>query len=384
MPTGPSSLIDAFAGRSNVRESDRLFSVLAGVPDPRKKCGIRFASASILAVAVAAVSAGCRSYVAIGEWSADAPRDVVTMLGVMGPAPSEKTIRAHLKRTDATVLSVTIGRWLRPRADRRRAARSRTVIAVDGKTTRGARLASAPDLSAPHLLAAFEHQTGVVLWQRQIEDKGSEIRELPRLLEDIDIAGTVVIADALRTQRSHVEYLERRGADWVFAVRGNQPTLLKAEKALPWDDVDVAAQSWGKAHGRIQWRSVRGCHGHRGPPVSRAPASRSSDPPHQAARSDEVARRDRLRDHVPDRGTHDPSRDRDDPAPPLVDRERTPLGPRRHLRRARLTHPQPPRTRDDGRPPQPRHQPLPPRRRRQHRSLDPLEQPRPTTSRGAP
>lgn len=181
MPAVPSSLIDAVSGGSTVRETARLFSVLAGVPDPRKKRGVRFAAGSILAVAVAAVSAGCRSFVAIGEWSADAPRDVLETLGVTGPPPSEKAIRRLLNSTDATVFSTAIGQWLRPRADRRRAARTPIVIAVDGKTTRGARLKTVQDLTAPHLLAAFEHTTGVVLGQRQIEDKGSEISEFSRL-----------------------------------------------------------------------------------------------------------------------------------------------------------------------------------------------------------
>ncbi len=231
MPAVPSSLIDAVVGGSTVRDPGRLFSALAGVPDPRKKRGVRFASVSILAVAVAAVAAGCRSFVAIGEWSADAPQQVLDVLGVAGPAPSEKTIRGLLNQTDATMLSAAIGRWLRPRADRRRAARSRTVIAVDGKTTRGARLASVPDLAAPHLLAAFEHGTGVVLGQRQIDGKGSEIGEFAPLLDGIDIAGTVVTADALHTQRAHVEYLLSRNADCVLTVKGNQPTLLQALKA---------------------------------------------------------------------------------------------------------------------------------------------------------
>lgn len=138
MPAVPSSVIDAVVAGSSVREPERL-----------------------------------------GEWSADAPRDVLFQLGVTGPAPSEKTIRVQLSRTDDGVLSAAIGRWLRPRADRRRASLTRTVIAVDGKTTRGARVTSAADVAAPHLLAAFDHDTGVVLGQRQIDGKGSEIGEFP-------------------------------------------------------------------------------------------------------------------------------------------------------------------------------------------------------------
>lgn len=58
MPAVPSSLIDALAGRSSIRDSDHTFSAMGGAPDPRRKRGIRFATASILAVAVAVASTG--------------------------------------------------------------------------------------------------------------------------------------------------------------------------------------------------------------------------------------------------------------------------------------------------------------------------------------
>lgn len=257
MPASPSSLSDAFLGRSSVRDPERLLSVLASVPDPRAKRGIRHPVGSVLAVLTAAVSTGVTSLTAAGEWAADAPRAVLDALGVTGPAPSESTLRRVAEAVDATRLSSRIGLWLRSRADRRRAARSRVVIAVDGKTTRGARVA---DTTAPHLLAAFDHTTGVVLGQLQIDGKGSEISSFAPLLEGIDLAGTVVTADALHTQRAHVEYLARRGADWVFTVKGNQPTLLTALKTLPWEQVDVAFEQRQKQHGRLEWRSMKIVH----------------------------------------------------------------------------------------------------------------------------
>lgn len=64
-------------------------------------------------------------------------------------------------------------------------------------------------------------------------------------------------ADALHTQRGHVEYLAVRRAEYVFTVKGNQPTLRTALKDLPWDQVDVAAEWHDKAHGRLEWRSIK-------------------------------------------------------------------------------------------------------------------------------
>ncbi|WP_376770656.1 transposase family protein, partial [Lentzea indica] len=50
-----------------------LREFVAGVPDPRRRRGVRHSLASILLVAASAVAAGARSFTAIGEWAADAP-----------------------------------------------------------------------------------------------------------------------------------------------------------------------------------------------------------------------------------------------------------------------------------------------------------------------
>jgi hypothetical protein len=70
-----------------------LLDLLAQVPDPRKRRGRRHALAGLLAVGIAAVIAGSRSFAAIGQWAADAGEDVLAVLGAdRGPA-EESTFR---------------------------------------------------------------------------------------------------------------------------------------------------------------------------------------------------------------------------------------------------------------------------------------------------
>jgi hypothetical protein len=59
-----------------------LLDDLAAIADPRHRRGRRHALTAVLALAVAAVLAGARSLVAIGEWAADAPGPVLAALGV--------------------------------------------------------------------------------------------------------------------------------------------------------------------------------------------------------------------------------------------------------------------------------------------------------------
>ncbi|GHE14070.1 hypothetical protein GCM10010339_83430 [Streptomyces alanosinicus] len=72
-------------------------------------------------------------------------------------------------------------------------------LAVDGKTMRGSRT----DGTAVHLLAAALHACQAVIAQRQIAAKSNEISAFAPLLNQIDLRGVVVNADAMHTQRAH-------------------------------------------------------------------------------------------------------------------------------------------------------------------------------------
>lgn len=258
MPASPSSPLSVLAGRVDPGDPRGLLRVLAGVPDPRARRGKRHELVAVLAVAVSAGLAGARSYAAVEEWAADAPVRVLAELGRVGPPPSLSTIKRVLRSTDATVLSRVVGGWLQNRAARRRQQRGqvhgRRVVAVDGKAVRGARIGDTP---APHLLAVIEHGSGIVLGQVQVDGKSNEISSFPLLLDNLDLAGTVVTADALHTQRGHVTYLADRHADWVLTVKGNQKRLLAELRALPFEEVDVAWQARVKGHGRIEERILK-------------------------------------------------------------------------------------------------------------------------------
>jgi hypothetical protein len=78
-----------------------LLEVLALVPGQRKRRGRRYLLAFVLAVAVACVLAGAKSFREIGDQAADLPQEVLRRLGGKPHpllrriiAPSEKRIRA--------------------------------------------------------------------------------------------------------------------------------------------------------------------------------------------------------------------------------------------------------------------------------------------------
>jgi len=259
MPAAPSSPIDPAisqllaAAQSLDHAPARLLPVLAAVPDPRARRGVRHRLATILGLAVCAVLAGARSFTAIAEWAADADQGTRGALGVIGVVPCESTFRRTLQHLDADALDDAAGSWAQQRTAP--APGRRRMIAVDGKTLRGSGTADGP---GRHLLAALDHAHGVVLGQVDVEAKTNEIPMFATVLDHIDLTGAVITADALHAQRGHAEYLvTQRQAHYVITVKRNQPGLHAQLAALPWRQVPIAHQAREKGHGRVERRTLK-------------------------------------------------------------------------------------------------------------------------------
>jgi predicted transposase YbfD/YdcC len=130
------------------------------------------------------------------------------------------------------------------------------IVALDGKTVRGARTR---DGKAPHLLAAVICGARAVLAQKDVDQKTNEITQVKPLLDEVDITGALVTADALHVQKETARYLvEDKGADYLFtAVKDNQPSLFAALDALDWQNTPVTHVMRDRGHGRDETRTLQ-------------------------------------------------------------------------------------------------------------------------------
>jgi predicted transposase YbfD/YdcC len=272
--------------------------------------------------------------------------------------PGEATIRRVLARVDGDAVDTTVGAWL---ADRLRppGRRCRRAVAVDGKSVPGT--ASGGHDRPVHLLAAMDHSDGAVLAQRDVDDHTNEISQFQPLLADLDLAGVVVTADAMHTQRDHASFLIEAGADYLLVVKANQPTLRAQLVGLPWRKIPVMDRTRDHGHGRVEVRTLK------------VATVAGLCFPH-AAQAIQVIRRVRQADRRTWRtvtvyavtslalGRRQPRAAGWLPSRALDDREPAALRPRRDLQRRRLqcAHRQPPPR--DGQPPQPRHRRVAPHR----------------------
>ncbi|MEU4219865.1 ISAs1 family transposase [Actinoplanes sp. NPDC026623] len=241
-------------------ERDGLLQALAAVPDPRSPRGLRYPLAALLAVAVCAVMTGAASFTAISDWLHDLDDIARARLGFVRGVPATTTMWRLPIRLDADLLATILAGWLRTRtwpATPRR--RYRQVIAIDGKTVRGARRA---DGSQVHLPSALDTCTGVVLAQVTVNAKSNEIPAFAPLLDAVErvlgsLQDLIFVADALHTQVGHTNEIARRDAHLLIPAKGNQPRLFAQLKALPWAQVPIGHQTRETGHGRRETRTVK-------------------------------------------------------------------------------------------------------------------------------
>jgi predicted transposase YbfD/YdcC len=262
--SSPSVLLDAVSdaglppGRLDATESISLLRTLSAVPDPRDARGRRHSLQSILLLAVGAVLAGARSYAAIAQWARCAEQAVT----VCGPTPHATTFGRVLAAVDPVALQRVLTGWVMARREDRRRQHAdgarprgedRSVLAVDGKTLRGARAEAGEQTK---LVAVLDHAERLALAQVEVVG-GDELAAFVPVLDTLaDLHDVLVTADALHCQRGHADYLHARGAHYLFTVKGNQPTLRRALARLPW------AQAPGQrdrsvGHGRTEFRSIK-------------------------------------------------------------------------------------------------------------------------------
>ena len=207
----------------NVQALAAHLTTLVDQRDPR---GVRYPLAPLLALAVCAKLAGHSRLTALAHWAQLRAADLAHLFGLKRSTMPHYTTWSRLfaDAVDVAALEQTLGTFFQ---QQRRAhevpARGSIILAVDGKTIRGT--IPAGHTTGVHLVAAYLPEIGVVLAQLAVDSKENEIVVVPKLLAHLDLAGVVVVGDALQTQRDLRIQIVESGGDYLWFVKDNQPRL---------------------------------------------------------------------------------------------------------------------------------------------------------------
>lgn len=196
----------------------RLREALDRVPDHRSSQGRRHPLGAVLSLAVCAMLCGARSLYAIAQWGRDQRETAGQALGFpLGKTPCVATLHRVFKDLDVAAFEEVLQEWVKDSG-----VDLGSVVSVDGKTLRGIHGEEIPGV---HLVSAYAAGSGAVLSQVATAGKGQELAAAKAVLGQIPLAGKIVVADALLTQREVCRQVVAGGGDYLLPVKENQPTL---------------------------------------------------------------------------------------------------------------------------------------------------------------
>ena len=229
------------------------FSVIV---DPRVEKRSTHDLVEMLVVAVCATLCGADSFVDIELWANERLDWLRRFMKLEHGIASHDTFGRVFGILDARAVETSFREWVSGLLP---ALVPGTVIAVDGKTSRRS---GGNGQGALHLVSALATGIGVVLGQEATSEKSNEITAIPPLLQTLAIRGAIVTIDAMGTHASIAQVIQDQGADYVLAVKDNQPKLAESIReffatgqATHWTNVRYDYyETVEKDHGRIEVR----------------------------------------------------------------------------------------------------------------------------------
>ncbi len=246
------------------KEKSRLRALLdhlSVIDDPRDPRRVAYPLAEVLLLVVCGTMADCDDYEAIAAWGEVNLPFLRRYLPYHHGAPGGRWLTLLMNRVNPALFSSAFTAWVRATWPERP-----DLVAIDGKTSRRSH-DRAEDKAPLHLVSAFATTQRLVLGQEAVEGKTNELAAIPVLLEKLaeggGLKGALVSIDAIATNAKIAQAIKDAGADYLLAVKANQPTLRGEIESL-FAIVDQTSRDHDldhdldhdKGHGRIERRAV--------------------------------------------------------------------------------------------------------------------------------
>jgi predicted transposase YbfD/YdcC len=246
-----------------VHDVGSLYGRFHYISDPRGAKGKQYSLVVLLTVIFLAKLVGKDKPDEIADWARNHAEELAELLKLKRKQmPSHSTVR----RVFHSILDeAEFDRMAREYAQQEQGGKGE-VLAMDGKTLRGTRIAGQE--RSDHVLSVYEVDGQCVLAQEAVDGKENEIVAAPRALEQVSLVGKIVTGDAMHTQRAVSEQIVASGGHYLWPVKENQPRLYEDIQRLFAPDKPkpgfgrietdfLTAHMTNYGHGRLEKRTIK-------------------------------------------------------------------------------------------------------------------------------
>jgi predicted transposase YbfD/YdcC len=205
-----------------------FFEYFSDIKDPRvQNHNFRHKIIDILVIAVLATICGADGWAEIERFGKSKQDWLGTFLELPNGIPSHDTFGRVFSILDPKEFGKCFSAWLKSLT----VDFKNEIIALDGKTVRGSGNKRQKE-PAIHLVSAWAAKTRIMLAQVKTEDKSNEITAMPKLLDMLDIKGSVITIDAMGCQTEIAKKIKKKEADYLLCLKENQKTLYDDVKSI--------------------------------------------------------------------------------------------------------------------------------------------------------
>jgi predicted transposase YbfD/YdcC len=252
MPPMSIAIFDEETPRARLALLLQHFSELG---DEREPWRVMYPLEEVLLLVTCATIASCDDFDEIAAWGTHHLGFLRRFGEFHHGIPCERWLRHLVNRIDPALFGRCFDSWVTALWPDRH-----EFIAIDGKTSRRTH-DRRKGLKALHTLSAYATTARLTLAQLSVPEKSNEITAIPEVLDQLaeagQLQGAIVTIDAIGCQVEIADQIVAHEADYVLALKGNQPTL--EADVLDYFDTAPAAElttttTVEKGHGRIETR----------------------------------------------------------------------------------------------------------------------------------
>jgi predicted transposase YbfD/YdcC len=233
-----------------------LLKEFAALDDAREPWRVLYPLHEVLLLVTCATIASCDDFDDIVAWGTHHLAVLRRFSPFHHGIPGERWLRALVNRVDPLLFGRCFESWIAALWPNRH-----DLIAIDGKTARRTHNRRS-GLKALHTLSAYATNARLTLAQLSVPEKTNEITAIPDLLDQLaetkQLEGALVTIDAMGCQVEIADKIVAHKADYLLALKGNQPTLevdvADYFRTAPAGEL-VGKTTVEKGHGRIEARS---------------------------------------------------------------------------------------------------------------------------------
>lgn len=226
-----------------------VLSFFSDLEDKRSHVNKLHSLESILLITISSVICGAQTWKQMEEFGHSKKDFLEKIMDFPNGIPSDDTINRTISALDNKVFESCFLNWCSSIRD----PFLKQVIAIDGKTARGAK--SHGEKSPIHIVSAWASECNIVIGQIKVDEKSNEIKAIPELLDLLFLEGSIITIDAMGTQIDIAEKIVEKNADYILAVKDNQRELYTQIKDEFLFNKNLASKELvDYGHGRIETR----------------------------------------------------------------------------------------------------------------------------------